>query len=230
MYLSALVQSLEFHCLDKERASAGLSSLDAVEVSAVDIIHDSPSIVDQWHVSILSNRSYELSVTLHDGIRFLPPPTPTVPSLPLAGSVPIAGRTLGFPCSIRKTFSFGLGAVFRPKGQCSFDVAKETADIHPSTVLVRAFSLSGQIRFRTLSSHSPYNDSLYVHHAEHTLAVASVESRMSPHCPKGFTPSDYSERMPRWGRWGTNPMVTSRFRFSHSSLSLSCRTRILDTP
>ena len=41
--------------MDKERASAGLSSLDAVEVSAVDIIHDSPSIVDQWHVSILSN-------------------------------------------------------------------------------------------------------------------------------------------------------------------------------
>ena len=154
-----------------------------------------------------------LSVTLHDGIRFLPPPTPTVPSLPLAGSVPIAGRTLGFPCSIWRTFSFGLGAVFRPKGQCSFDVAQPTANIHPSTVLVRAFSLSGQIRFRTIPRYGPYDDSLYVHHAEHTLAVASVESRMSPHCPKGFTPSDYSERMPRWGRWGTNPMVTSRFRF-----------------
>ena len=34
----------------------------------------------------------------------------------------------------------------------------------------------------------------------------------------------------RTGRWGTNPMVTSRFRFSHSSLSLSCRTRVFDTP
>ena len=169
-----------------------------------------------------------LSVTLHDGIRFLPPPMPTVPSLPLAESVPIAGGTLGFPCSTGKTFSFGLGAVYRPKGQCSFDVAMETADIHPSTVLVRAFSLSGQIRFRTLSSYGPYDDSLYVHHAEHTLAVASVESRMSPHCPKGFIPSDYSERMSRWGRWGTNPMVTSRFRFSHSSLSLSCRTSMFD--
>ena len=29
--------------------------------------------------------------------------------------------------------------------------------------------------------------------------------------------------------WGTNPMVTSRFRFSHSSLSLSCRTCPFDT-
>ena len=188
---------MEFHCLDRDGASADLSSFDAVEVSAVDIIHDSPSIVDQWHVSILSNRSYELSVTLHDGIRFLPPPTPAVPSLPLARSVPLLWRTSGFPCSMRKTFSFGLGAVFRPKGQCSFDVAIRTASIHPSTVLVRAFSLSGQIRFRTLSSYGPYDDSLYVHHAEHTLAVASVESRMSPHCPKGFTPPDYSGRMPR---------------------------------
>ena len=112
---------MEFHCLDRDGASADLSPIDAVEVSAVDIIHDSPSIVDQWHVSILSNRSYELSVTLHDGIRFLPPPTPAVPSLPLARSVPLSGRTSGFPCSIRKTFSFGSGAVFRPKGHRSFD-------------------------------------------------------------------------------------------------------------
>ena len=112
---------MEFHCLDRERASADLSSLDAVEVSAVDIIHDSPSIVDQWHVCILLDYPYGLSVTLHDGIRFLPPPTPAVPSLPLARSVPLSGRTSGFPCSIRKTFSFGSGAVFRPKGHRPFD-------------------------------------------------------------------------------------------------------------
>ena len=104
MFLSASFQSMEFHCLDKERASADLSSFDVVEVSAVDIIHDSPSIVDQWHVCILSDYPYGLSVTLHDGIRFLPPPTPTVPSLPLARSVPLSGRTSGFPCSMRKTF------------------------------------------------------------------------------------------------------------------------------
>ena len=93
---------------------------------------------------------------------------------------------------------FGLGAVLRPKGHRPFDdgdPALPSPD--PSTVLVRAFSLSGQIRFRTLSSYGLYDDSFYIHHAEHTLAVASVESRMSPHCPKGFTPSDYSERMPR---------------------------------
>ena len=107
--------------MDKEGASADLSSFDAVEVSAIDIIHDSPSIVDQWHVCILSDYPYGLSVTLHDGIRFLPPPTPAVPSLPLARSVPFPGRTSGFPCSIGKTFSFGLGAVFRPKGHRSFD-------------------------------------------------------------------------------------------------------------
>ena len=29
--------------------------------------------------------------------------------------------------------------------------------------------------------------------------------------------------------WGTNPMVTSRFRFSHSFLSLSCRTEPFDS-
>ena len=101
--LSASFQSMESHCLDRERASADLSSLDAVEVSAGDIIHDSPSIVDQWHVSVLLNRSQELSVTLHDGIHFLPPPTPTVPSLLLTGSVPLSGRTLGHPCSIKRT-------------------------------------------------------------------------------------------------------------------------------
>ena len=188
---------MEFHCLDRERASADLSSLDAVEVSAVDIIHDSPSIVDQWHVCILSDYPYGLSVTLHDGIRFLPPPTPAVPSLPLARSVPLSGRTSGFPCSIRKTFSFGSGAVFRPKGHRPFDdgdPALPSPD--PSTVLVRAFSLSGQIRFRTLSSYGPYDDSFYIHHAEHTLAVASVESRTSPHCSRGFTPPYYYERMP----------------------------------
>ena len=125
---------------------------------------------------------------------------------------------------------FGLGAVYRPRGHRSFDggdPALPSPD--PSTVLVRAFSLSGQIRFRTLSSYGPYDDSFYIHHAEHTLAVASVESRTSPHCSRGFTPSYYYECMPWYGRWGTNPMVTSRFRFSHSSLSLSCRTESFDS-
>ena len=101
------------HSLVGETASAGLSPFGAVEVSAVDIIHDSPSIVDQWHVCILSDCPFRLSVALHDGIRFLPPPSPAVPFLILAGSVPFREGDGVAVFSKRDTAS-GLGAASRP--------------------------------------------------------------------------------------------------------------------
>ena len=104
---------MESHSLEREGASAGLSPFGAVEVSAVDVIHDSPPIVDQWHVCILSDCPFRLSVALHDGIRFLPPPSPAVPSLPLAGSVPLR-EDIGVIMFGRSDTASDLGAAYRP--------------------------------------------------------------------------------------------------------------------
>ena len=68
-------------------ASAGLSSSEVVEMSALCTMLSFPSINDQKHVSTLSDCPSGLSATLHGGVRFLLPPFPAVP-LPLTGSVP----------------------------------------------------------------------------------------------------------------------------------------------
>ena len=106
---------MDSHLLVRGTASAGLSPLGAVEVSAVaSVMQVSPSIVDRWHVCILSDwRILRLSVPLQAGLRFLPPPSPAAPSLTLAGPVPLREGN-GIAVFSASDAASGLGAVFRP--------------------------------------------------------------------------------------------------------------------
>ena len=96
------------------------------------------------------------------------------------------------------------------------------------TVLVHAFSLAGQTRFRMLSSYGPYNGSRYIHHTRFTLAVRYIESCVSPLCPRASHLPIARDACPGMVGGGRIPRLLRLFLcFSQSSLLLcTSHTRI----
>ena len=137
---------------------------------------------------------------------------------PSRGRFPPKWEGNGISAFSREDDCIGFGSRLW-SGNISF--TRSHAPVHTGTlsltVLVHAFSLSGQPHFRMLSNYGPYDDSRYVLPSRFTLAVRSVEVRTVPLRPRSFIPWITPTHVLVGSRGDESPGYFVFFFFSQSS-------------